>query len=63
MSPRLTYTENNNTYQIYYENETSLGLKYDLVNESGLAGIAIWALGYDGQFPNLWNLLPEKFSD
>lgn len=61
LSPRLTYVENGKTYQIYYENETSLGLKYDLVNEAGLAGIAIWALGYDGEHPNLWNLLSEKF--
>jgi spore germination protein YaaH len=61
LSPILTYTESGKTYQIYYENEASLGLKYDLVNESGLAGIAIWALGYDGDHPNLWNLLAEKF--
>jgi spore germination protein YaaH len=60
LSPRLTYTEQGKTFQIYYENEISLGLKYDLVNESGLAGIAIWALGYDGEHSNLWNLLAEK---
>lgn len=62
LSPILSYTEQGKTYQIYYENEVSLGLKYDLVNESGLAGIAIWALGYDGEHLNLWNLLAEKFS-
>jgi spore germination protein YaaH len=61
LAPRLVYTENGRTYQSYYENETSLGLKYDLVNESQVDGIAIWALGYDGQHANLWNLLTEKF--
>lgn len=61
MSPRLIYYKNNNIQQIYYENETSLGIKYDLIHQSGLAGTAIWALGYDGSFPNLWNLLTEKF--
>lgn len=60
LAPRVIYTEKGNIYQIYYENETSLGLKYDLVNQSGIAGIGIWALGYDGDYPNLWNLLAEK---
>ncbi|OGY19005.1 MAG: hypothetical protein A3F04_00560, partial [Candidatus Chisholmbacteria bacterium RIFCSPHIGHO2_12_FULL_49_9] len=60
LAPRVTYTEKGEIYQIYYENETSLGLKYDLVNQSGIAGIGIWALGYDGEYPNLWNLLAEK---
>ncbi len=61
LSPRLTYNLQGKVFQIYYDNETSLGIKYDLVNESGLAGIAIWAIGYDGTYPNLWNLLSEKF--
>lgn len=61
LSPRLVYKQGGQIFQIYYDNETSLGIKFDLVNESGLAGIAIWALGYDGTYPNLWNLLAEKF--
>lgn len=61
LAPRLSYKSGNATYQIYYENEASLGWKYDLVNQSGIEGIAIWALGYDGEHPNLWNLLAEKF--
>lgn len=60
LSPYLSYIQNGNIYQIYYENEASLGIKYDLVNESGLAGIGIWALGYDSNHPNLWNLIIEK---
>ena len=61
LSPWLTFNDNGEIHQIYYENDISLGLKYDLVNESGLAGIAIWALGYDGSHPNLWNIISEKF--
>ncbi len=61
LSPRITHTIEGKTFQIYYENEISLGLKYDLIQESGLAGTAIWALGYDGNRPNLWNILAEKF--
>lgn len=61
LSPVAIYQEQGEIRQIYYENETSLGIKYDFVNESGLAGIAIWALGYDGPYPHLWSLLAEKF--
>ena len=60
LAPRAIYTEKGQIFQIYFDNETSLGLKYDLVNQSGIAGIGIWALGYDGEYPNLWNLLAEK---
>ena len=48
--------------QVYYENSRSLSLKYDLVNKSGLAGVGIWALGYDGDLPDYWELLYKYFS-
>lgn len=47
--------------QVWFENEVSLAKKYDLINKENLAGIAIWALGYDGDYPELSNLLKEKF--
>lgn len=47
--------------QVWFENEVSLAKKYDLVNKENLAGIAIWALGYDGNYQELSNLLKEKF--
>lgn len=47
--------------QVWFENEVSLAKKYDLVNKENLAGIAIWALGYDGNYSELSNLLEEKF--
>lgn len=47
--------------QVYFENAQSLGKKYDLVKENNLAGAGIWALGYDGDRPELWNLIFEKF--
>jgi spore germination protein YaaH len=35
--------------QVWFENEKSLGLKFDLVNRTNLGGIAIFALGYDSK--------------
>lgn len=43
--------------QIYFENETSIRLKLDLVRSAGLGGIALWALGYDNNVPWLWPTL------
>lgn len=48
--------------QIWYDDSTSLGLKYDLVINKNLKGIGIWALGYDDGRTELWNLIEKKFT-
>src|SRR5262249_25764954 len=35
---------------------------YDLVNRNNLRGTGIWALGYDGASPDLWNTLANHFA-
>ena len=56
------YNEEVGVYrQCHYENVRSLRAKYDLVKAQGLGGIGIWALGYDGDRPELWSLLEEEF--
>lgn len=50
-------------YQCFMEDTVSLGRKYDLINRMDLAGLGIWALGYDGPYPELWELIAAKFSD
>lgn len=47
--------------QVYYDDSASLRLRYDLVNRSGLRGAGIWALGYDGTRPELYQALADKF--
>ncbi len=47
--------------QVWFENERSLGIKFDLVNAAGLDGIAIFALGYDGADAKpLWDEVKMK---
>lgn len=41
--------------QIYYENSDSIRLKLELVKQAELGGIAIWALGYEGENTALGN--------
>ncbi len=55
LCPYLSYLENDYTYMIYYEDQTSLSFKLEYVRQLDLAGIAIWALGYEGSHRELWN--------
>ena len=47
--------------QLYYDDASSLKLRYDLINRTGLRGAGIWALGYDGTRPELYQALADKF--
>ncbi len=52
----------NSWRELYYDDATSLGLKYDVVNANDLAGTGMWALGYDGSSRDLWQVLAAKFT-
>lgn len=60
-SPYYSF-DNNGWKQCFIEDTYSLGKKYDLVNRRNLAGIGIWALGYDNGFADLWELIATKFT-
>ncbi len=45
----------------YYDDVQSLAVKWDMVNQRGLAGTGMWALLMDEGSPDLWNLLAAKF--
>lgn len=47
--------------ELYFDDVNALGQKYDLVNRMNIRGTGMWALGYDGNAPELWNVLQEKF--
>ncbi len=56
-SPYITYTEDGHIQTAYYENSQSLSYKIELVNQAKLGGIAIWALGYEGNSVELWDTI------
>jgi len=60
LSPYLTYIEDEKIYIVYYENARSLAYKLDYVNQLDLGGIAIWALGYEGDTRALWDVVADK---
>jgi len=45
----------------YYDDVASLGVKYDMINSRGLAGVGMWHLLMDGGVSDLWNLVANKF--
>lgn len=50
------------TRELYWDDTTSLGHKYDLVNSTNIRGVGIWTLNYGGGAPELWQLLHDKFA-
>ena len=53
--------QNPNWIQGWYDDSLSLSLKYDFAIENDLLGVGIWAMGYDGNNLELWDLLSAKF--
>ncbi|MES2763561.1 MAG: glycosyl hydrolase family 18 protein [Bacteroidota bacterium] len=49
--------------QCWIDDQYSYSRKFDLVNQRGIGGIGIWALGYDDGYSDLWDLIKDKFSD
>lgn len=47
--------------QTWYDDAPSLTSKYDRVLDETLAGVGIWALGYDGARTELWEALEDAF--
>ena len=57
------FFQNDNWNQCFIGLDRDLRKKYDIVNYRVLAGIGIWALGYDNGYPDLWQAISDKFSD
>lgn len=62
-TPWYTYQDNitSQWYQVHYDDIQSLGIKYNIVNSEGIAGIGIWAINYGIDRPELWQLIQDKF--
>lgn len=59
LTPYGISTVSGQTSQIYFENEGSIRLKIEFVKSASLGGIAIWALGYEGQSSWLWPTISQ----
>ena len=61
LAPYYAYEENG-WHQCFVNDTRSLERRYKMVNYRGLAGIGIWALGYDNGYPDLWEVIAENFT-
>ena len=63
LSKYYVYTENGNTHQCWVDDEETMAYKYKAVLQTGIAGIGIWALGYDDGYTSMWDLIGDYFTD
>jgi spore germination protein YaaH len=49
------------TSEIWFDDATTLDIKYDYIKGKGLGGVAIWPLGADDGYTELWEGLADKF--
>ena len=47
--------------QVYYDDAASMKQRFSLVNDYGLRGAGMWALGYDGGRADLYRAVSESF--
>ena len=50
-------------WQCFIDDAASMSKRFDIVNQYGIGGIGIWALGYDNGYSDFWNLIQNKFTD
>lgn len=58
-TPWYVYQVKNKWYQTWYDDEESLGLKFDYVNSENLGGIGFWSLGQEDE--GIWDVIMKKF--
>ena len=57
----ITYPDNT-TKEVWFDDDYTLGKKYDFAITNKLKGIGIWALGYDNGYNELWDVIESKFT-
>ena len=45
----------------WFDDTLTLKRKFDWILEEQLAGVGLWALGYDNGYPEIWNLIADRF--
>jgi spore germination protein YaaH len=60
--PYCRYTDSKGIrHEVWFENNRSIAIKDAFARDNGFAGVAIWVLGYDSNYPDLWDILRRTF--
>ncbi len=62
-TPYYTYVDGSNIRQCFAIDDESFSERLQLIRRRGLAGMGMWALGYDNGYSNLWNGIENEFTD
>jgi spore germination protein YaaH len=60
LTPYISYVEDEEYFIGFFENERSLSYKIDLASGLNLGGVAIWAMGYEGDTADLWQAIENR---
>jgi spore germination protein YaaH len=61
-TPWFSYEAGTQWHETWYEDSTSLALKYQFANSKNLGGIGIWALSYQPDGSQFWEGIKSAFS-
>ena len=59
-TPWYRYKEGEQWYQCWYENARSFKGKAEYVRNNGFQGLGMWALGYEGNRRDVWDVVEEE---
>ena len=62
-TPYYTYVANSEIRQCFALDYESLTERLKIIRRRGLAGMGIWALGYDNGYTELWDAIENEFTD
>lgn len=61
-TPWYRYQVGDQWHQVWYDNETSLAIKSKYAKDHGIAGVGFWALGYEHNYMNVWNVFKPNIN-
>lgn len=59
-TPWTRWQENGTWFQVWYEDNESLKLKYEYVKSDNISGIGWWALAYERGNPSIWDIFIDN---
>ena len=62
-SPWYAYEDGGQAHVAWYDDETSLGAKYEMANGHGLGGVGIWNLDWGSGAAAMWTALEKAFAE
>lgn len=55
------YSHDSADFQVWTDDAYTLSVKFDWARRQKLAGVGIWALGYDNGYSDIWKIVNDKF--